>query len=272
MPPLGLRVLNYVLFGACCLQTAQVTNSVIAQELQPSAPVQAAPAVAPVDTPPDWAARAPILERNLFAVQVAGDAPPPVVEAVDENLEDTKLPLSLVGTLASTGPSSRAAIVDNRTRKSQVLQTGDEVEGHPEVRIDRIERGRVLLINQGRREQLLLSEEDGSDGAPRPVAAATERERRPRRVARPPRRATAPDPDRFRARRQAVQEDPRHRERLDRLRERLEAAGEDQDSRLAVLEEEARRANERARSDPDAVDDPDAMGDEDAYLDDGEGY
>lgn len=265
VPPVGLRLLNLLLFGACCLQTARVTNALIADSLHsPAAAVAAEPAAAGAARP-EWAERTPILERNLFAAQLAGDAPA-VVEVFDEDVEETRLPLSLVGTLASTGPSARAAILDTRTRKSLVLQAGDELEGHPQVRIDRIERGRVLLINRGRREELLLAEvEDGAQPTP-PAATA---ERRPRRVDRPPTRRTAPDPDRFKARRQQVREDPRHRERLEQLRDRLEQAGLDPDSRLAALEEEAEAARERVRRDPDAMD---ALEDDGDFVDEDELY
>ncbi len=177
MPGSLLRILNYTLFTGCCFQTAQITNDVLADSLRELSPPEAVVAPAPSEAPPEWQERKAILDRNLFAAQLAGETELVEEEPEEEDLEETELPLVLGGTLAATGESSRAAIYDKRSRKSQVLRPGDEIEGHPNVTIDRIERRRVLILNKGKREELLLAEADPNRPAPKAESSA----RRPRR-------------------------------------------------------------------------------------------
>jgi general secretion pathway protein C len=81
-------------------------------------------------------------------------------EPSDEPLTETKLPLRLLGTAAATHEErSRAAIEDEKTRKHMVVSVGDAIEGHNRVRVDAIERARVILDNKGRREELALKDE-----------------------------------------------------------------------------------------------------------------
>jgi general secretion pathway protein C len=139
---------------------------------------------------PSWDDRRVILERNLFNVSVLAPAADPSAE---EELEATKLPLKLLGTVAADLPElSWAAVQD--------LEGG----GHLVVRVDqtlldrarvlRIERRRIVLQNGARREELAL---EGDEAAP--VALRTP--------------APAPRPSRPRAQRPGLQE------RLQRLSE-----------------------------------------------------
>ncbi|HIC68617.1 MAG TPA: hypothetical protein EYO90_03700, partial [Candidatus Latescibacteria bacterium] len=74
-------------------------------------------------------------------------------------VEETKLPLILLATIAAIETDlSRAAIHDQRTRVDEVVRPGDTLENHPNVTVDRIERGRVVLLNRGRREELTLAD------------------------------------------------------------------------------------------------------------------
>jgi len=115
--------------------------------------------------------------RNLFnSTEIAAvPEPEPVVE---EDLQETKLPLRLLGTAASDDVElTWAAVKDLNERQYKVVATGGEVGGATVVRI---ERKRVVLRNNGRLEELSLDEEE----TPTRVAA-----RRPARPAGPARTA-----------------------------------------------------------------------------------
>lgn len=218
MPRSVIRLLNLALFGACCFQVAQIANGLVGSSLEAGAPSEAGTAAVGEQAAPAWQERLAIVERNLFGAQLEGAVP--VVEIVEEDVEETRLPLSLVGTIAATGKSSRAAIYDTKTRASQVLRPGDTLEGHPQVTLDRVERGRVLLLNQGRREELLLAEAS-------PVAATRPAARPPRAVrpARRPRRE--PQADRT----------PTAAQRIDAIRRAQESfSGDDDEARSDRIE------------------------------------
>lgn len=168
----GIRIANGVLFTLCCFLLASVFNKISAEFLM------AAPAAAPPRYEPDrqeirtWEERKPILDRNLFGAQITTVAAPPPPS--DEPLAATELPLRLLGTVASEQRSrARATIEDKTTRKHEVRRLGDTLESHPEVEVAAIERGRVILWNDGRREELRLNP-DQQEALPSP-------RRRPRR-------------------------------------------------------------------------------------------
>ncbi len=178
MGQLGIRIANVALFTVCCFQVASVFNEVSAEYLRPglAAFATAAPTVAPATR--DWRERQPILDRNVFGAQTFAMDVLPVVQ--DENLEETKLPVTLLGTqVHSVRENSKAAITDRGSRDHELLREGDSLEKHPRARVVRIERGRVVLDNQGRREELLLAEATGAPAAPaRPDRSNRRRSRR----------------------------------------------------------------------------------------------
>jgi general secretion pathway protein C len=116
--------------------------------------------------------------RNLFnSAELAGPAPEPEPE-VTEDLEETKLPLRLLGTAASENLSlAWAAIEDLEAREHVVVATGGEVR--PSVTVVQIDRMRVVLRNGAKLEELVIEEEN----TPSRVAA--------RRAARTPARRPA---------------------------------------------------------------------------------
>jgi general secretion pathway protein C len=185
MGVIGTRIANAVLFVLSCSVVANVVNQVGGAALIPTEPPRIA---APATTAPagrEWSERAAILDRNLFGAQVVTAA---IVEKVpEEDLQETGLPLKLLGTIASEDQIvSSAAIENTSNRKHEVVKVGDRLESHSEVTVARIERGRVILDNAGRREELKLSEEITPARAPR-VAKRASRSRRARsRAAKPP--------------------------------------------------------------------------------------
>ena len=187
MGRLGIRIANAALFTLCCFQVAGVFNKVSADLLMPDGPSFASVATAAPHTPRSWADRQPILDRNLFGAQVFAQELEPEPEP-QEDLEETRLPLRLLGThLSSVREHSRAAISDTSGRESELLHEGDSLSKHPQARLLRIERGRVILQNGAHREELLLDEEAGlAAAAPPPPSRDARRSRRTASTAQAP--------------------------------------------------------------------------------------
>lgn len=170
----AIWAVNAGLFTLCCWLVAGVIAEVGAAQLAPDPGLVVARAVpdeAPRRTRPD---RGQIVERNLFnSAELAAAEPEPEPEPT-EDLEETKLPLRLLGTAASDDDTlAWAAVDDLEERKHKVVATGGEVK--PDVTVVQIERGRVVLRNRGKLEELNLAEDTPTD-----VVA--------RRPTRPPRR------------------------------------------------------------------------------------
>jgi hypothetical protein len=186
MRQLGVQLVNFGLFVFCCFQVAGVVNRIAADSLRPAFLSQDVAHDTGPRSAPGWDERKAILDRNLFGAQIVPVEKPP--EPVEEvvTVEETKLPLVLIGTMAGIDPAdSAAAIRDTRSRSSTVVRVGDEVENHADVRVTAIERGRVLLSNRGRSEELLLSESatpGSASGAGRETPASRRSMRRSRRA------------------------------------------------------------------------------------------
>jgi type II secretory pathway component PulC len=197
MGRLGIRIANALLVSLCCFQVAGVVNKISADALVPDLQ-SASAAPPPVATPQrSWEDRAPILARNLFGAQIVGTAPEPEPE-VDQDLEETALPVELVGTLLSDVPErSKAAIAERGSSEPEWLHEGEKLTQHQRVKVAKIERGRVILQNGGKREELLLSEESlASTGVGRTAERAPTRRRpqaRPTQRALPVRRSADSD-------------------------------------------------------------------------------
>jgi type II secretory pathway component PulC len=156
---------NAALIGVCSFQSAQMVNLVATESLSPVASYEASEVTETEEPPSEWEARKAILDRNLFGARIIDEpAPEPDPEPVVENVEETKLPLILTATIAGSRPGvSRAAIRDTKARETSVLSVGDELEEYSNVTIASIERRRVVLVNNGRYEELLLEEDKPGD-------------------------------------------------------------------------------------------------------------
>jgi type II secretory pathway component PulC len=166
---------NVALFTVTCWLVSVVFNEILAERLQPRGVSLRADETHSLEGAPSWAERKVIVDRNLFGAKVARQetkAPPPV--EVKEEVEETRLPLKLQGTLWSSDPAlSTAAIHDKGKRIEQILAVGDSLEERNGVEVAAIERGRVILLNGSRREELLLSEEgDPRESGPRATEGA----------------------------------------------------------------------------------------------------
>ncbi len=91
-----------------------------------------------------------IVERNLFGTKATKNVPPP--EKIDlEGLQQTRLQLTLWGTVAGEGQKAYAVIEDKKTRKQQLYHVGDTVQN---ATVKMILREKVVLQVDGRDEIL----------------------------------------------------------------------------------------------------------------------
>lgn len=174
MGRLGIQIANVLLCALCCFQVAGLVNRVSGDLLMPELTEAhyGSPEATELSTAA-WADREPIMARNLFGAKLFPKEPEPEPEPLAEDLEETRLPLTLLGTLFSDVPGFSSAVIANKGRgKTEVLFEGEALAKHPGVTIAKIERRRVILHNGGRREELLLSEEVGTTRSVPPTRTA----------------------------------------------------------------------------------------------------
>ena len=154
------RAANLVLFCLCCWVMADAANAVLAAVLLP--PIADQAGAEPLVHRPrarTWGDRQIILARNLFNASTL--LPAEVVdiepEVEEEDLQETTLPLRLLGTAAAQNVMmARAAIEDTEERARLVVGVGDRVKDQATVL--RIERRRVVLAENDARRVLSLDE------------------------------------------------------------------------------------------------------------------
>lgn len=184
----GVWLANTALFVLCCSLVADTANAIIAAWLTGSPP-------AAIESDPNdrsqshtWAERQVIIDRNLFhsgELSAAATEPQPV----DEELEETTLPLKLWGTIASQNPELAWASVEMlNTRETVAVQVGDPIESATVVGI---ERKRVVLLENGNRRSLSLDDEELSGPPARPSNPRSTRTARARPRTRAATRASA---------------------------------------------------------------------------------
>jgi general secretion pathway protein C len=78
----------------------------------------------------------------------------------------TELPLRLLATIVSENPAHSLATVQDLERAVEVMNEGQGFEGRPDVQIARIERARILIDNDGVREQLVIVHRGAQEAAP----------------------------------------------------------------------------------------------------------
>jgi general secretion pathway protein C len=172
MSRLAIWTINGALFVLCCFLSASLVNGWLSEWL--AGPPPSAPAARVAEALParDWADRQKILERNLFQASTLLPAEPVVAEetSLEEQLEATRLPLRLLGTVASQDPKEAwAAVEDTQRRKHLIVRPQDRLVD--QATVVRIERRRIVLENRGKREELVLDEDEV--GTPvRPVSTA----------------------------------------------------------------------------------------------------
>jgi len=138
-----------------------------------------------------------IVERNIFGATGKAEPPPVVEEQVEpiENLQETTLQLSLLGTIAGDSQNARAIILDQRKRSQDIYRIGDSIQG---AEIRQIFRGKIVLRHNEKDEILTMVEGEDAAGAadsnvPAPTSRVSTRSRRvSRAVSRVP---SVPEPE-----------------------------------------------------------------------------
>ncbi|MED5261986.1 MAG: type II secretion system protein N [Myxococcota bacterium] len=181
----GIRLANAGLFVLACFLLASIANQFAAAGLG-AAPLPAAPPATHTAPPrPSWEARSIIIDRNLFGSRGDAEVVVEVVEPVEE-LEETALPLLLLGTASTEDPTTARAAISNKSRnRYEVVRIGDRLKSHPRVEVLVIEPRRVVLKNGPKREELTLEKRDLAVKKIQPVVAP------PKAAAPPPSRSAS---------------------------------------------------------------------------------
>jgi general secretion pathway protein C len=159
---------NTALVVLSCYLASGIVTGIVAALLEPEAASASPSRAASAASPRDRGDRQIILARNLFNVSTLA---PAGVELEPTAYEETKLPLRLLGTAAADDTAlSWAAIEDLETKQHLVVRIEQEVKGG--ARVVSIERRRIVLLNNGRKEQLGLDGEEVAATTPRPARTA----------------------------------------------------------------------------------------------------
>lgn len=119
---------------------------------------------------------AAIPNRDLFKTDEKETAPPPEPEPEPVvQMEETRLRLTLWGTVTGEGGKARAVIEEKKKRKQDLYEAGDTVEG---ATIREIRREQVILLVNGKLETLSMEKDRVADGdaPPEPVAEVSSAE------------------------------------------------------------------------------------------------
>jgi len=183
MSILGIRAVNLLLFILSCFLLANIINRVGAFALVPESRPEARSVAPQAQSARSWSERQLILDRNLFGARVVQELTLPEPKA-DEELEKTKLPLRLLGTVSSEDQVIATAAIENvQDRLHQVVRVGHSLKKFANVVVARIERGRVVLQNGDQREELLLDRaQPANTRAKRPSRRASRRQTPPKRA------------------------------------------------------------------------------------------
>ncbi len=175
---MGIWVVNAALFALCCFLVAGLANTWIAEWLSSRPSTAQVAHVGAAEPARAWSDRQTILDRNLFQVStLLPDEPAPPEPAVtDEDLEATRLPLKLLGTISADDPADAwAAVEDQQSHKKIVVRVDQRLL--ETATVVRIERRRIVLQNGTKREELALDDDEAVPGggirqaSARPAAA-----------------------------------------------------------------------------------------------------
>jgi len=168
---------NAALFVLGCFLAANTANALLGSMLTAPTPASAEAPAPPTASGRSWDERKAILDRNLFQSATSDVA---LSVAIEDDLEPTRLPLSLLGTAASSDPSlAWAAVEDREKRETLVVGVGYKIRDNASVQ--RIERRRLVLLENGSPRELTLGDDDddAKPGRPRlPVPPRVARGRR----------------------------------------------------------------------------------------------
>ena len=152
---------NTALFTLCCFLVANTANAIIAAWLSqsPARAVELGPRSGPKSR--TWHDRQQITRRNLFHSAILSSSSSTPTAPTDEELQETKLPLKLWGTIAATNPALSWASVEETGLKGAIsaVRVGDQIQN---ATIVGIERRRVVLLENDNRRSLSLDDDDAA--------------------------------------------------------------------------------------------------------------
>lgn len=157
---LATWLLDATLFTLCCYTAAGLVTAWADEWMAADPSIRPPAAVAVAEPGREWSDRRVILDRNLFQASTLLPAQPVAApaEPADEKLQATRLPLRLLGTVASIeADAAYAAVEDQRNRKKSVLRVGEGLSD--EATVLRIERRRIVIQNGTKREELALDDD-----------------------------------------------------------------------------------------------------------------
>ncbi|MEO1575974.1 MAG: type II secretion system protein GspC [Pseudomonadota bacterium] len=157
----GPPVVTALLVAAIGWLLASLTLLLLPRPAPESPPVQAPRPAARDAGPADINVNA-IVQRHLFGVapvKPIDDAPAPGSD--DDDLDETTLRLTLLGTLATDDADRSLAIIESGN-DAKVYSIGDTIQSG--VTLDRVRAKDVTIVNRGKREILPLPREDEGAG------------------------------------------------------------------------------------------------------------
>ena len=150
----GLRAFHITLVAACLYLLYGVVSAFLGttELAEPSIPdVEALPR-----SEVDFLPYQIVGERNLFESRDVALPPPPPPE---EKLQESKLQLRLIGTIAGTSRALSWATVENEKTKEHLHVTiGDQLGATPDIKVARIERKKLVVDNKGQFEAITMDE------------------------------------------------------------------------------------------------------------------
>ncbi len=171
---IGIWSANVFFFVLCCYLVAGMLNRVVTGLFVDSAPEALEASTLEPALQRSWEDRQIILEANLFNSSFLAPALPEAEpEPIEEELEETRLPLNLLGTAAASNPElSWAAVEDLEQHLHVVVRVGDILK--ETAKVLRIEPRRIVLKNGSHLEELALKEDESNPRAqiishPRPT-------------------------------------------------------------------------------------------------------
>jgi type II secretion system protein C len=179
---------NAALIATGCFVTANLANGIIGEWVAPSLVEPSVLEVAGEGNEATSRNPSVIVDRNLFGSALQPLEGSQSTAADDEGpLEESELPVRLLGTVASDNPAiARAALEDTEKRERLIVRVGDRVK--EQATVYRIERRRVILAENDGMRELSLDDEPPPAAGPvnRQRSALDRRRQRPTPAARAP--------------------------------------------------------------------------------------
>lgn len=175
----GPPVVTALLVAAIGWLLASLTLLLLPRPAPESAPVQAPRPAARDAGPADINVNA-IVQRHLFGVAPVKPVEPVASDQDDDDLPESSLRLTLLGTLATDDPDRSLAIIE-AGNDAKVYSIGDTIQSG--VTLDRVRAKDVTIVNRGKREILPLPREDEGAGSRATTRTASRTSRRTSRAA-----------------------------------------------------------------------------------------